>query len=297
MDPQTDPAILVIDKVVGPTSRDAVDIVEDNLAPQKAGHGGTLDPEARGVLPILLNGATRLMEFLHDTPKTYAVSIRFDRASETFDREGDIRQLDSPGPIKKEQFRQFLGEFTGQIKQVPPRFAALKQDGKTLYERTRAGEDVDPEARSVVVHGASIIAFEWPRVSIEIECGKGFYIRSLVRDLIAKLDLSGALITELKRTEYGPYSQTDAAKLDSPEAWSDAVEPPQTLLKSFPRIECSGEQKRLITHGSWIEREENQQEADWAVAISPEGQLLALMKPASRDGAPYWWPNKVFVSN
>jgi tRNA pseudouridine55 synthase len=297
MDPKTDPAILLIDKPVGPTSRDLVDIVEDKLNPKKAGHGGTLDPEANGLLPVLLNGATRLMEFLHETPKTYEVSIRFDKASETFDREGDIHHLDAPETVGEPNFRQILDNFTGQIEQIPPRYAALKQDGKTLYERTRSGEDVDPDARSVVVHSASVLAFEWPEASVEITCGKGFYIRSLVRDLIAALELDGALITQLKRAAYGPYSLENAAALNDPESWSKAVVPPQKLLQSFPRIECAGEQKRLITHGSWIEREATEPESDWAVAISTEGQLLALMKPASRDGAPYWWPNKVFVSN
>lgn len=282
--------VLLIDKPSGPTSRDAVDRVEERVPDRKVGHGGTLDPLAIGLLPIMIGEATKLVPYLHRQPKTYEVTARLDRTSDTLDRGGSIRELNPDARPTAEDLMQALRRFEGKIEQAPPAYSALKREGVRLYERVRDGEQVDVEPRRVQCYGTAIVSYEYPRLVFTVRCGKGFYVRSLVRDLAETLSLPGAMVQELRRTAYGPYSVRRAAPLEDESGWSDSFFPPVSVLQDWQHVECQGETLRLVTHGNDIPR---RVEADWAAAVDAEGRLHAVLKRSRRDDQPRWQPKRV----
>ncbi len=171
--------ILNLDKPPGLTSRDAVNGVQRLAYPNKVGHAGTLDPLATGVLVVCLGKATRLIEFVQQQPKHYLAEFDLGLTSDTEDIEGDVRQMDDAAPVSYEDIRNALPRFVGQIMQRPPAYSALKIKGRRAYKLARRGETVELAPRPINVYSLKLVHFHYPRVTLDIVCGSGTYVRSL----------------------------------------------------------------------------------------------------------------------
>jgi tRNA pseudouridine55 synthase len=207
--------VLVVDKPVGPTSFDIVRRVRRALGTRRAGHGGTLDPMASGVLPICLGEATKLAQFLLDADKEYEATLCFGVETDTFDATGAVTQQRDAAALTAAAVEGALDAFRGPIRQVPPRFSALKLKGRPLYDYARAGEEVDPAPRTVVIHELALVSWTDPTaVVLRMRCSKGTYVRSLAFDLGRALG-TGAHLTALRRTRSGPFRIDEAHSLDA----------------------------------------------------------------------------------
>jgi tRNA pseudouridine55 synthase len=206
--------LLVIDKPGGMTSRDAVNRVQ-RWFPRKTkiGHTGTLDPLATGVLVVCVGAATRLADYVQAMGKSYASRFRLGATSTTDDADGDMTETPSANPPTREQIDAALSRFVGTIGQVPPAVSALKVDGRRAHDLARKGADVKLAARPVRVDAIRVTGYEWPYLDVEVDCGKGTYIRSIARDLGAALGCGG-LVQTLRRTRVGGYLAEDAISLD-----------------------------------------------------------------------------------
>ena len=200
--------ILVVDKKEGPTSRRVVDLARRALGEKKAGHLGTLDPFATGILPICLGKATRLARFLTGGGKTYEGVIRLGATSDTLDRTGTIlRERAIPPGLDMESLDPFLEKLRGEIDQVPPMYSAVQVDGQRLYRLARQGIEI--ERKPVKVHvETEILDYTYPELKIKVACSKGTYIRSIASEIGEKLGCSGHLIT-LTRTQSGSFLLKD----------------------------------------------------------------------------------------
>jgi tRNA pseudouridine55 synthase len=206
--------ILNVNKPAGWTSFDAVKFIRARCGERRAGHAGTLDPAATGVLPVLLGPATRMMDYLVDATKTYLATIELGTETDTYDAEGRVVQRTDASGVTVSDVERALPAFLGEHEQTPPLYSALKREGVPLYKRARAGETVALEARPVRTARLEILAFESPRLRLLVECGKGFYVRSLAHDLGRSLGVGGTLV-ELVRSRVGPFLLEDAVDLEA----------------------------------------------------------------------------------
>ena len=205
--------VLVIDKPSGPTSFDVVRQVRRALGTRRAGHGGTLDPLATGVLPICLGEATKLAQFLLDADKEYQATLCFGVETDTYDAAGAVTERRSADGLTAAAVESALGAFRGAIRQVPPRFSALKLRGRPLYAYARAGEEVEIAPRTVIIHEIALERWvDATAVVLGVRCSKGTYIRSLAFDLGRALG-PGAHLTALRRTRSGPFRIGEAHSL------------------------------------------------------------------------------------
>lgn len=211
--PETfDEAVLLIDKERGPTSFDMVRAVR-RLTDQKVGHAGTLDPNATGLLILLVGRATKRMESFMNLPKAYTGVLRLGEVTPSYDTETDITERRDWEHVTDAMLDEAVATFEGTIRQVPPMYSAVKVDGERLYKKARRGETVDRPPRIVEVEAFEITGRDGADVSFRVECSKGTYIRSLARDVGRELDV-GAHLLKLRRTAIGPYSVEDAWTLD-----------------------------------------------------------------------------------
>ena len=207
---------IILDKPADMGSTDAVGAAKRGLNARKAGHGGTLDPFATGLLPIALGEATKTVQYVMDGAKRYEMTLRFGIETDTLDPEGEEVRTSEVRPTT-EEIEAALPAFIGEIEQVPPAFSALKINGKRAYDLARAGEQVEMKARTVRIDGIELL--ERPdadHVRLAVDCGKGTYIRSLGRDLAEKLGTVGYL-TALRRTRVGPFTEEHAISLEAVE--------------------------------------------------------------------------------
>lgn len=200
--------ILLIDKDAGMTSHDVVDAVRRRVGRREVGHAGTLDPAATGLLVVCVGKALKIVEFLEGHNKEYEVAIRLGRITDTDDAEGKIVE-EREVRMSKEEVEAALARFVGTIVQKPPRYSAIKRQGKKLYEYAREGKDVDLPDRTVRIDEFALMSWEPPILTARVRCSKGTYIRSLARDL-------GGSVERLRRTASGPFRIADAAKLGGP---------------------------------------------------------------------------------
>lgn len=287
--------IVPVHKPVGMTSRSVVDCIEERFSILKVGHGGTLDPMAEGVLPLHFNEATKVVEYLHETTKTYRVRCRFDLHSDSMDLGNDVHFVgsDASEPPKKE-VREQLQSFQGSHLQIPPAYSAVKVDGKPLYDWARSSEKNLPavEARRVQCHEIQLLHFNYPSLTFELSCGKGFYVRSLVRDLADALNQPGGIVTVLVRTQYGPYDLTSCAKLhEDPEHWKSAIHPVRSALETIPLRTCEPEEIQRITNGGRVVR--TIMERDRAAAVDAKGRVHAVLEPVPDHPGSEWKPRRV----
>ncbi len=204
-------------KSVGLTSHDCVARVRRILQTKRVGHGGTLDPLATGVLPIAVEGATRLLQFL-PTAKAYRAVIRLGLTTTTDDLEGEILQVRSASSVGLDRIVPALEQFKGTIQQIPPIYSAIQVKGKRLYELARQGEAVEPEPRTVEIYGIEVLdwqtsGLEYPELTVDIACGPGTYIRSIARDL-GELLQTGGTLAQLIRTKSCGFDLADSITLE-----------------------------------------------------------------------------------
>ncbi len=285
---------LAIDKPAGLTSREVVDQVQKHLSGVKAGHGGTLDRLATGVLPVLLGEGTKLVPYLQEREKVYRARFNFSLVSETLDCDGEVLPVENshePGP---EEINNALASFSGILSQKPPRYSAIKKDGRRLSDRARNGEEVEPQARPVELNNLRVHKYSFPVLVVEITCGKGFYVRSLARDLATKLELEGGLVEELTRTRYGPFTRTEAVDLDNPGTWSESIFLPRQIVDNLECLELSDRQRKLIGHGTPVGRKQNSEAQQKAIALNSSDRLLAIMRPETQQGREVWQPERGF---
>ena len=273
---------ICLDKPYDVTSTSAVSRVRRLFNAQKAGHAGTLDPLATGILPIALGEATKTVPFLVDADKAYRFVIAWGRTTATYDREGETLASSDVRPTLA-QVEAVLPRFVGEISQVPPIYSAIKVDGERAYDLARAGEHVELKARLVNVHSARVAdATDPDHVTIEIECGKGTYVRAIVRDLAEALGACGH-VSELRRTRVGSFTEESAVTLEMLEdlghkaRQSEALLPVETALDDIPVLAVTDEEAFRLKQGRPIVLVPRQVEA-----------VKARLKPGSRTVSAMW---------
>lgn len=246
---------LIIDKPAGPTSTAIVNKVRWAMNAQKAGHAGTLDPAATGVLAIALGEATKTVPYITDALKCYAFTMRLGQATNTDDAEGEVIAESDLRPTDYE-IKEALNGFVGEIEQVPPQFSAVKIDGERAYKRAREGEDMDLAARPLWVE--ELLLTDRPdadHVTLEMTCGKGGYVRSIARDLGQTLGCLGHVVS-LRRTWSGPFQASDGLTLDRIEELArtpdldDHLLPLETGLAELPELRCTAEGAAKLRNGN-----------------------------------------------
>jgi tRNA pseudouridine55 synthase len=270
--------ILNVNKPAGPSSFAVVRTLRRLPGVLKAGHGGTLDPAADGVLPILINAATRLADFIHEWPKSYLATVTFGFTSDTGDREGTIRRSGDPTTISRERIEAALPAFTGRIEQVPPIYSALKQGGEALYRKARRGENVERLARPVEIHAIRLLDYD-PTVAVarlEVSSGRGMYVRSLAHDLGSALG-AGAYLSGLTRSAVGPLALADAVPVATlaaaGEGWTRWLLPMDLPLRSWPAVALDATEAAAVRRGQAVAAP-NSPTGRYRL-LDPDGHLLA----------------------
>lgn len=272
--------ILVLNKPTGMTSRTAVNIVQRLCKPLKAGHAGTLDPLADGVLVTCVGTATRLIEYVQRMRKIYHATFLLGRTSETEDVEGTVELLDEPPIPAEAAIRDALPAFIGRIEQRPPAFSALKVNGQRAYDLARQGKNVDLAPRTIEIHGIELLRYDYPVLQLRIECGSGTYVRSIGRDLAESLG-TGAVMSALTRTAIGHFDIHDAIHPDAldKEKWQEHLRPMIEALALLPKIVVDDDDLQRLRHGQQIRRPTDAQEASEWAAVDLNGRLAAILVP------------------
>jgi len=288
--------VLVIDKPVGMTSHQVVQVIRRGTHIKRAGHTGTLDPRASGVLVVLIGPAVRLSQYLSAEKKRYQATIKLGQQTDTYDSEGAITNT-SDKEIAREQFEEALKGFVGEIEQVPPAYSAVKVKGKHAYDLARKGEEVKLEPRLINVFSLDLLEWNPPEVVVDVFCSSGTYVRSLANDL-GELLGCGAYLTGLRRTKSGRFTLRDATSLrklsDSFEtnSWYQFLIPAADALSDWPSITLNNEEIDLVRHGHRIPRDQGQE--GLIRAITDQSELVALME---YDGeTKEFYPKKVFFT-
>ena len=242
--------VLLLDKPVGLSSNDALMKAKRVFNAKKAGHTGTLDPFATGLLPLCFGEATKFSQDLLEADKTYEATVHLGIMTSTGDTEGEVieqREVD----VTREQIEAALARFRGPILQIPPMYSALKRDGKALYEYAREGITIEREARPVTIHGLSLVDYTAPYLKILVTCSKGTYVRVLGEDIGAALGC-GAHLNALRRVQVGALSTDRMITLEDLQAHPDPLSllaPVDALLSSFPAVELTPELAKRFLNG------------------------------------------------
>jgi tRNA pseudouridine55 synthase len=246
---------LIVDKPAGITSTSVVNKVRWAFGAKKAGHAGTLDPEATGVLAVALGEATKTIPFITDALKAYEFTVRLGQATNTDDAEGEVIAQSDLRPTD-EEIKGALGQFVGDIMQVPPKFSAVKIDGQRAYKLARDGEDVEIAARPLWVESLVMLDREdEDHVMLELTCGKGGYVRSIARDLGEALGCHGH-VRELRRIWSGPFEASDGIDMETIDALAKTPEldahlrPLTQGLTDLPEVKCTAEGAVRLRNGN-----------------------------------------------
>ena len=275
---------LVLDKPVGLTSTQAVGAAKRLYEAQKAGHAGTLDPLATGILPIALGEATKTVPFAVDGEKAYRFTVRFGAETDTDDSEGAVGRTSESRP-ERAAIEALLATFTGAILQVPPRYSAIKIDGARAYDLARSGEVVELEARPVLIEDLRLVDMPDAATAVfEAECGKGTYVRALARDMGRALGCFGHVIA-LRRTRVGPFDEANAVGLDELQAAAREGEvallayllPVEAALEALPDLGVGpGDAASLARGQSVLVRGRDAPVLSGAAWAHFKGRILAL---------------------
>lgn len=295
--------VLVVDKPVGPTSHDIVACARRTFGIARVGHTGTLDPNASGVLPLVLGRATRLAQLLSGREKAYVATIRFGRGTDTYDATGRIVSDDGPVP-ERGRVEEALARFRGTFEQMPPAHSAKKIGSVPAYKRARAGASVDLKPAIVTVTALALVEMQEAHARLEIECSAGFYVRSLAHDLGVALG-TAAMLDGLVRTRAGAFDLDGAVDLAvvTPERRGEAlaaVVPMERLLPELPAVHLTAQGERHARHGQVLgpgdlgERTQGRADdrgnrvQDWQTPptrlFTPDGRLLGLGRPGPVPG-------------
>lgn len=297
--------IFNIDKPTGMTSHDVVARIRRLAGQKRVGHAGTLDPAASGVLPILLGQATRVAEYLSESGKAYRATIHFGVVTDTYDADGQVVR-EAPVALTRDDIERALPEFLGDQLQRPPIYSALKRDGQRLYALARKGQDVAVEPRPITITRLEIIDWSPPTLTLDVECGKGTYIRSLAYDLGERLG-PGAHLAALIRTRSGPFTLRASITLDTlaaafyDDSWRDYCFAPDEALLDWQAAILDEANEARVRFGQTL-RVEARDTMDFQ---PPERPLLPLLRAYSADGRflgilrreeSAYQPHKVFPS-
>jgi len=258
--------ILLLDKPIGFSSNQALQKIKWLLKAAKAGHTGTLDPLATGLLPLCFGEATKFAHFLTDADKTYIATIKLGATTTTGDAEGEVLST-SPVNVSRSEFEQACQQFTGEISQTPPMYSALKFEGKALYEYARAGVEIERQARLVTIHSIEVNSFAGDVAVVAVTCSKGTYIRTLAEDIGKQLGC-GAHLIGLRRTATADYQIAQAVTLEQFEAMSEeerlaALAPPDSAVHYLPAITLDDDGAFYLLQG----------QAVWRSGAIPSGLL------------------------
>lgn len=293
--------ILNINKPPGKTSFGVVAMVKRLSGERRVGHAGTLDPDATGVLPVCLGRATRIVEFLVDTTKTYRAEIEMGTATDTYDGSGQITGRGDPSKIDRAEVESALGAFRGSIRQTPPMYSAVKHQGKPLYELARAGIEVERKSRTVEIHRLELVDWKSPVATVEVECGKGTYIRSLAHDLGQSLGC-GAHLKSLVRTRCGLFDIKDAVTMPRLEEafrhgyWEYFVHPIDSVLQDLSAVVVDDAAEEAIRNGRPVALEKvinGSSRQKYCRAYAVDGRFLGILRHIPDKDI--WQPKKVLI--
>ena len=253
--------ILPVDKPAGFTSFDVIAKLRGVTHTRKIGHSGTLDPMATGVLPLFFGTATKACSILPNEDKCYTASLKFGMTTDTEDITGKVLS-ETPSAVTEERFRAVAAEFVGTLMQTPPMYSAVKVGGRPLYDLARKGREVERPAKEIMVYSLDVTAFdeEAQTAQIEVFCGKGTYIRTLIADM-GRILGCGAVMTALRRTEAGGFRESECYTIAEVQEMTAngtleaALLPPRRLFDSLPRLELCDFDARLYQNGVPLELE------------------------------------------
>jgi len=249
--------VLLLDKPVGITSNKALQEVKFLYKAAKAGHTGSLDPLATGLLPICFGEATKMSAFLLDADKRYQVRVKLGVTTRTADAEGEVIATADPSGITESQIREMLREFVGEQQQLPPMYSAIKHKGERLYKLARQGVEVEREPRTIHIYSLSLSELDLPEFVMEVHCSKGTYVRTLAED-IGKCLGCGAHVSGLRRTAVGPYDDPSMHTLDDVQLafqekrfseMDDWLLPLESALSAWPKVELTADAAFYLKQG------------------------------------------------
>lgn len=291
--------VLIVRKEKGFTSHDVVAKLRGILRMKKIGHTGTLDPEAEGVLPVVLGKATKLVELLTEKEKTYEVVMRLGLETDTQDMTGTVLQT-FPVSVTEEQVIKAAESFLGEQQQIPPMYSAIKVNGKKLYELAREGKAVERKARNVHFYEIKVLETALPEIRMTVTCSKGTYIRTLCYDIGRKLGC-GACMKELLRTRSGQFTLEESLTLEEIQTCMDQgklqehIRDIQEILGEYPLLRCTEEADRLLLNGNALSGESltEQSREGWVRMCTSQGDFVGLYQ-WNRDSGSYR-PVKMFL--
>ncbi len=292
--------ILNINKPYGLTSMEVVRRLKRASRQKKVGHGGTLDPVATGVVPICFGQATRMMEYLVDGQKEYRAEIELGVTTDTYDSMGTVVEERPADGVTLEDVEAAIAPYIGTVKQVPPMYSALKRQGKRLYDLARQGIEVERDARDVTVYWTRLLDWSPPVISVEVGCGRGFYMRSFAHDVGEALGCGGHLKT-LERLRSGGFYVADAVDLDDAEehfiedTWPEHMHAPDAALYELPAAIVGRRLQQLIRNGQPIPPESRIPVAEDGArcrVYSVDGVFVAVLRFDADSRR--WRPEKVF---
>ena len=255
--------ILLMDKPLGLSSNDALQRVKRLYRAAKAGHTGSLDPLATGLLPVCLGAATKFSAFLLDADKRYRVRVRLGVTTTTADAEGEVLETKPVEGVDAERVRAVLGDFLGLIDQLPPMYSAIKQGGERLYKLARQGVEVERPTRPIHIFSLDLLSCELPEIELDVHCSKGTYVRTLAEDIGCALGCGGH-VSQLRRTGVGPYAENvvdfitleqirDLAELEGAAARLDALLLPlDSALGHWPAVRLSADAAFYLQQGQAV---------------------------------------------
>lgn len=276
--------ILVIDKPVGMTSHDVVDEVRRRLRTKRVGHAGTLDPNATGLLIVGVGKATRFLTYAQHSPKRYRATARFGIVTSTHDAWGAVVGSADDAVIDETRLQAALGQFVGDIEQMPPMVSAVKAGGERLYLKARRGEEIERAARPVTVHELKLLALradsEPPEADLDVLCSGGTYVRTLIHDIGQELNC-GAHMSALRRTETGGFTERDAVALE--EVSPGALRPLIDAVRELRVIGVDDDAAALVSHGRPLPVDEADLAEGERAAVVCGDRLLAVYARAGNQ--------------
>ena len=274
--------ILLLDKPQALTSNEALQRVKRLYGAAKAGHTGSLDPLATGLLPVCLGGATKFSSYLLDADKRYRVRVRLGVTTTTGDAEGEVLETAPVEGVDEDALRSVLDRFVGDIEQLPPMYSAVKHQGERLYKLARRGIEVERQPRTVTIHALALRAVSLPELELDVHCSKGTYVRTLAEDIGAELGCGGHVVG-LRRTGVGPYRESESRFVTLAElealaqreqglaAMDDLLLPLESALGHWPAVSLSEDAAFYLRQGQAV-----------LVPQAPTAGLVRLYDPSRR---------------
>lgn len=290
-------AILLLDKPHGLTSQQSVSIIKRLFQNKKAGHTGSLDPIATGLLPICLGEATKFSQFLLKTDKHYYVKAQLGIRTDTGDAQGAIIEEKPVSNLEEAQLNEVLSKFRGDLLQIPPMFSAIKHKGQPLYRLARKGEIVERQPRPIHIHALTLLSYETDHIALEVKCSKGTYIRTLIEDIGIALGCLAHVI-ELRRLSVGQYHIDQSVSLEHIESFTSPEErvtlllPLEHLVPEWPAVRISKPAAFYLKRGQALALPNTPAEGWVRLLLKPDNKLVGIGHMLS-DGrvTPYRWIN------